>query len=39
LFSLECHGSCVPFDLIEALLLKVMVGAIDVATNAIETTG
>jgi 5-methyltetrahydropteroyltriglutamate--homocysteine methyltransferase len=36
--SLECHGSCVPFDLIELVRgKKVMVGAIDVATNAIET--
>jgi 5-methyltetrahydropteroyltriglutamate--homocysteine methyltransferase len=36
--SLECHGSCVPFDLIELVRgKKVMVGAIDVANNAIET--
>jgi 5-methyltetrahydropteroyltriglutamate--homocysteine methyltransferase len=36
--SLECHGSYVPFDLIELVRgKKVMVGAIDVATNAIET--
>jgi 5-methyltetrahydropteroyltriglutamate--homocysteine methyltransferase len=26
-----------PFDLIECVVKKVMVGAIDVATNAIET--
>lgn len=37
--SLECHASNVPFDLIELVRgKKVMVGAIDVATNAIETT-
>ncbi|WP_281638089.1 methionine synthase [Flavobacterium marginilacus] len=36
--SLECHNSCVPFDLIELVRgKKVMVGAIDVATNTIET--
>ncbi len=36
--SLECHGSNVPFDLMELVRgKKVMVGAIDVATNAIET--
>jgi 5-methyltetrahydropteroyltriglutamate--homocysteine methyltransferase len=36
--SLECHGSCVPFDLIELVRgKKVMIGAIDVAINAIET--
>ena len=35
--SLECHGSRVPFDLIELVGgKKVMVGAIDVATNTIE---
>ncbi|MEN1786382.1 MAG: methionine synthase, partial [Bacteroidota bacterium] len=35
--SLECHNSNVPFDLIELIRgKKVMVGAIDVATNAIE---
>lgn len=36
--SLECHNSRVPMDLIELIRgKKVMVGAIDVATNAIET--
>ncbi len=36
--SLECHNSNVPFDLIELIRgKKVMVGAIDVATNTIET--
>lgn len=36
--SLECHGSRVPFELIELIRgKKVMVGAIDVATNTIET--
>lgn len=36
--SLECHGSRVPFELIELVRgKKVMVGAIDVATNTIET--
>ncbi|RZF59285.1 methionine synthase [Sphingobacterium corticibacterium] len=36
--SLECHNSNVPFDLIELIRCKkVMVGAIDVATNTIET--
>lgn len=36
--SLECHNSNVPFDLIELIRgKKVMVGAIDVATNKIET--
>ena len=36
--SLECHGSRVPFNLIELVRgKKVMVGAIDVATNRIET--
>ena len=38
LISLECHNSHVPIDLIELIRgKKVMVGAIDVATNAIET--
>lgn len=36
--SLECHNSRVPMDLIELIRgKKVMVGAIDVASNAIET--
>jgi 5-methyltetrahydropteroyltriglutamate--homocysteine methyltransferase len=36
--SLECHNSRVPVELIELLRgKKVMVGAIDVATHAIET--
>lgn len=36
--SLECHNSRVPLDLIELVRgKKVMVGAIDVATNSIET--
>tara|TARA_B100000809_G_scaffold162320_1_gene159654 strand:+ start:2302 stop:3333 length:1032 start_codon:yes stop_codon:yes gene_type:complete len=36
--SLECHGSRVPFELIELIRgKKVMVGAIDVATNKVET--
>ncbi|WP_010135428.1 methionine synthase [Ochrovirga pacifica] len=36
--SLECHNSHVPFHLIELIRgKKVMVGAIDVATNTIET--
>lgn len=36
--SLECHNSRVPFNLIELVRgKKVMVGAIDVATNKIET--
>ena len=36
--SLECHNSHVPFNLMELIRgKKVMVGAIDVATNAIET--
>ncbi len=36
--SLECHSSRVPFNLIELVRgKKVMVGAIDVATNTIET--
>ena len=36
--SLECHGSSVPFNLMELIRgKKVMVGAIDVATNKIET--
>ncbi len=36
--SLECHNSHVPMELIELIRgKKVMVGAIDVASNAIET--
>lgn len=36
--SLECQNSRVPMDLIELIRgKKVMVGAIDVATNTIET--
>src|SRR5690606_22586441 len=36
--SLECHNSNVPLNLIELVRgKKVMVGAIDVATNAVET--
>ena len=36
--SLECHNSHVPFNLIELIRgKKIMVGAIDVATNRIET--
>lgn len=36
--SLECHNSHVPIDLIELIRgKKVMVGAIDVSTNTIET--
>jgi 5-methyltetrahydropteroyltriglutamate--homocysteine methyltransferase len=36
--SLECHNSKVPLDLIELVRgKKVMVGAIDVASNTIET--
>lgn len=36
--SLECHNSHVPFDLIELIRgKKIMVGAIDVATNKIES--
>lgn len=36
--SLECHNSRVPMDLIELIRgKKVMVGAIDVASNTIET--
>ncbi|REG96178.1 methionine synthase [Flavobacterium aquicola] len=36
--SLECHNSKVPLNLIELVRgKKVMVGAIDVATNSIET--
>ena len=36
--SLECHNSNVPLDLMELVRgKKVMVGAIDVATNTIET--
>jgi 5-methyltetrahydropteroyltriglutamate--homocysteine methyltransferase len=38
LISLECHNSHVPLDLIELLRgKKVMVGAIDVASNTVET--
>jgi len=38
IISLECHNSRVPMELIELLRgKKVMVGAIDVANNAIET--
>lgn len=38
LISLECHNSRVPIDLIELIRgKKVMVGAIDVASNTIET--
>ena len=38
IISLECRNSRVPMDLIELIRgKKVMVGAIDVATNAIET--
>lgn len=37
--SLECHNSHVPLELMELIRgKKVMVGAIDVATNTIETT-
>jgi len=36
--SLECHNSHVPMDLIELIRgKKVMVGAIDVASNTVET--
>ncbi len=36
--SLECHNSQVPFNLMELISgKKIMVGAIDVATNKIET--
>ncbi len=38
IISLECHNSRVPMELIELVRgKKVMVGAIDVATNTIET--
>ena len=38
LISLECHNSHVPMELIELIHgKKVMVGAIDVATNSVET--
>jgi 5-methyltetrahydropteroyltriglutamate--homocysteine methyltransferase len=38
LISLECHNSHVPMDLIDLIRgKKVMVGAIDVASNTIET--
>jgi len=38
MISLECHNSGVPIELLELIRgKKVMVGAIDVATNAIES--
>lgn len=38
IISLECHNSHVPIDLLELIRgKKIMVGAIDVATNTIET--
>ncbi|MEO9274987.1 methionine synthase [Marinomonas sp. 5E14-1] len=38
IISLECHNSHVPIDLLELVRgKKIMVGAIDVATNTIET--
>ncbi len=38
IISLECHNSRVPLELLELIRgKKVMVGAIDVATNVIET--
>ncbi|ACA32528.1 methionine synthase [Histophilus somni] len=38
IISLECQNSCVPMELIELVRgKKVMLGAIDVATNIIET--
>lgn len=38
IISLECHNSHVPMELLELVRgKKVMVGAIDVATNAVET--
>jgi 5-methyltetrahydropteroyltriglutamate--homocysteine methyltransferase len=38
IISLECHNSHVPMDLIELIRgKKIMVGAIDVASNTIET--
>ncbi|WP_370980993.1 methionine synthase [Agaribacterium sp. ZY112] len=38
IISLECHNSHVPIDLLELIRgKKVMVGAIDVASNTIET--
>ncbi|WP_331344590.1 methionine synthase [Cellvibrio sp. UBA7661] len=38
IISLECHNSRVPMELLELIRgKKVMVGAIDVATNTIET--
>ena len=38
IISLECHNSHVPMDLLELIRgKKVMVGAIDVASNTIET--
>lgn len=40
IISLECHNSHVPIDLIELVRgKKVMVGAIDVASNSVETPG
>lgn len=39
IISLECHNSHVPMELLELVRgKKVMVGAIDVATNSIETS-
>ena len=38
IISLECHGSRVPFEVLERVRgKKVMVGAIDVATDVVET--
>ena len=38
IISLECHGSRVPFEVLERVRgKKIMVGAIDVATDHIET--
>jgi len=38
IISLECHNARVPMDLLELIRgKKVMVGAIDVATNSVET--
>ena len=38
IISLECHNSHVPMELLELIRgKKVMVGAIDVATNSVET--
>lgn len=40
IISLECHGSRVPFEVLERVRgKKIMVGAIDVATDHIETPG